>query len=60
MDPPPRLDPEDKPEPAELGRLALELLRELARDDPALAERMIELGIDPDPEAPSDAAVGQR
>lgn len=47
MDPPPSLAPEDKPTPAELGRLALELLRELAQNDPELAERMIDLGLDP-------------
>jgi hypothetical protein len=47
MDPPPPLAPEDRPDPAALGRLALQLLRELAEHDPALADRLIELGIDP-------------
>jgi hypothetical protein len=57
MDPPPRLAPEDRPDPAALGRLALELLHELAHDDPDLAKRMTELGLETEP---ARRTAGQR
>lgn len=46
-DPPPLLRPEEKPTPAELHKLARELLSELARDDVTLALKMRELGVPP-------------
>lgn len=49
MDPPPQLRPEEKISKGELAELALHLLRGLAANDPALAERMRRLGLDPDP-----------
>ena len=48
QDPPPILGPEEKPDAAELGRLALQLLHELAQTDANVAERMRDLGIGPD------------
>jgi hypothetical protein len=45
-DPPP-LRPEEKVHPAEFGRLALKLLRELAKQNPELARRVRERGIEP-------------
>jgi hypothetical protein len=46
MDDPPKLEPHEKPDPEELCRLALRLLRELAQHDPDLAARMQALGIE--------------
>jgi hypothetical protein len=51
-DPPPDLSPEDRPDEAELGRLALSLLRELAQSDPRVAEKLVRLGIASDAETP--------
>jgi hypothetical protein len=53
LDPPPKIGPEDQLSKTELAELALGLLRELAAQDPALADRMRRLGLDPDPEAPA-------
>ena len=44
---PPQLGPEDMLSEAEMAELALRLLRELAADDPVLADRMRRLGLDP-------------
>jgi hypothetical protein len=44
-DPPPELAPHEKPTPAEFARIALELLKEQARDDAELAEKMRQRGI---------------
>ena len=49
MDPPPQLRPEEKLSEREMAELALRLLRALAADDPGLAERMRQLGLDPTP-----------
>ena len=46
-DPPPQLGAEDMLSEAEMAALALRLLRELAADDPVLADRMRRLGLDP-------------
>lgn len=46
VEPPPILGPDEKPDAAELARLALELLRELAQHDPVIAERMRDEGMD--------------
>lgn len=52
MDEPPPLDQSGRPSEAELGRLALKLLRELAQQDPVLAARIAALGIDPEDNHP--------
>lgn len=47
-DPPPALRPDEKPSPAELAKLAREVLSDMAKDDPSLAQAMRERGIPPD------------
>ena len=47
MDPPPQLLPEEKPSKHEMAELALRLLRDMAADDPVLADRMRRRGLDP-------------
>ena len=47
MDSPPHVPPELRLSEREMAALALRLLRELAADDPALARRMHQLGLDP-------------
>ena len=44
-DPPPEFGPDDLPSPEKMSRLANELLREMAQDDPELAQRLCHLGI---------------
>ena len=57
MDPPPQIPPEEKLSERELAELALRLLRMIAQDDPAVAERMRRLGLEPNPPG-GDAASG--
>lgn len=52
MDSPPHIPPDERLNPTELGLLALRLLRELAANDPVLAERLRRLGLDPRPAEP--------
>lgn len=46
QDHPPKLNPSERPTPAELKRIAQALLSEMARDDPMLARAMLERKID--------------
>ena len=41
----PRYESEGLPDKAEFGRLALQLLRAMAKDDPDIAEKMRQIGI---------------
>jgi hypothetical protein len=46
MERPPQLGPDERPSPEGFSLLALRLLRKMARDDPGLAHRLHEAGIE--------------
>ena len=57
MDSPPHVPFEDRLSDREMAALALSLLREMAADDPALAKRMHQLGLDPGSPMPDFASA---
>jgi hypothetical protein len=48
MDEPPKFGPDEKPGPEEFSRLARDLLRRLASEDPQVADRLRREGLDGD------------